>query len=126
MTNIIDHVGISVTDFDKSRAFYVAALGTLGIKVIGDFSDGDSKYLGFGKQRPTFWVGTGKMVRGEAHIAFIAGSRSEVESFYTAALANGGRDHGKPGLRPHYHADYYAAYVLDPDGHNVEAVYHGD
>ena len=125
MTNIIDHVGLKATDYKRSMGFYVAALGTLGIKPVSEFTEGGSSYAGFGKERPTFWIGDGKEFRGEAHVAFIAASRSEVESFYTAAMANGGRDNGKPGLRAHYHPTYYSAYVLDPDGHNIEAVFHG-
>ena len=75
---------------------------------------------------PTFWLGSGKTIRGaDSHVAFAASSRSAVESFYTVALAAGGRDNGPPGLRPHYHPDYYAAYVLDLDGNNIEAVYVG-
>lgn len=125
MSAIIDHVGLKATDYQKSMAFYVAALGTLGIKPVAEFTEGGGSYAGFGKSRPTFWIGDGKSFRGEAHVAFIAASRSEVESFYTTALANGGRDNGKPGLRAHYHPTYYSAYVLDPDGHNIEAVFHG-
>lgn len=122
---IIDHVGLTATDYQRSMAFYVAALGTLGLKPVSEFTEGGSSYAGFGKDRPVFWIGTGKKHPGEAHIAFVASSRAEVESFYVAALANGGRDNGKPGLRAHYHPTYFAAYVLDPDGHNIEAVYHG-
>jgi catechol 2,3-dioxygenase-like lactoylglutathione lyase family enzyme len=125
MSDIIDHVGLTATDYARSMAFYVAALGTLGIKPVVEFGGDGGKYAGFGKERPTFWIGDGKQFRGEAHVAFVAASRAEVESFYTAALANGGRDNGKPGLRAHYHPGYYAAFVLDPDGHNIEAVCHG-
>lgn len=123
---IIDHVGLSATDFGRSLAFYTAALGTLGIKALAEFSEGGHSHAGFGKERPSFWIGSGKQYRGEAHVAFVAGSRAEVDAFHMAALANGGRDNGKPGLRPHYHANYYGAFVLDPDGHNIEAVYHGE
>lgn len=122
---VVDHVGLTATDFQRSMAFYVAALGTLGIKPVSEFSENGSSYAGFGRDRPVFWIGDGKKFPGEAHVAFLAASRAEVESFYTAALANGGRDNGKPGLRPHYHPSYYGAFVLDPDGHNIEAVYHG-
>jgi catechol 2,3-dioxygenase-like lactoylglutathione lyase family enzyme len=125
MSAIIDHVGLKATDYKKSMAFYVAALGTLGIKPVAEFTEDGGSYAGFGKDRPTFWIGDGKNTRGDAHVAFIAASRSEVESFYIAAMANGGRDNGKPGLRAHYHPTYYSAYVFDPDGHNIEAVFHG-
>jgi catechol 2,3-dioxygenase-like lactoylglutathione lyase family enzyme len=125
MTTIIDHVGISATDFERSRAFYTAALGALGIKELWTYDENGSAHVGYGKDRPTFWLGSGKQFRGEAHVAFMAASRAEVESFYTAALANGGRDNGRPGIRAHYHPNYYGAFVLDPDGHNIEAVCHG-
>lgn len=123
---IVDHVGLSATDFGRSLAFYTAALGTLGIKPLAEFSEDGHSHAGFGQDRPSFWIGSGKQYRGEAHVAFVARSRAEVDAFHMAALANGGRDNGKPGLRPHYHANYYGAFVLDPDGHNIEAVYHGE
>ena len=125
MSGILDHVGLAVADFGRAMTFYTAALGTLGIKPLTQFeADGDS-HAGFGIDRPSFWIGTGKQHRGTAHVAFVARSRAEVEAFHAAALANGGRDNGKPGLRPHYHPNYYGAFVFDPDGNNVEAVYHG-
>ncbi len=126
MSDIVDHVGLAVTDYARSLAFYTAALGTLGIKPVAEFSEGGHSHAGFGKERPSFWLGTGKQYRGEAHVAFIASSRAEVDAFHMTALANGGRDNGKPGLRAHYHPTYYSAYVLDPDGHNIEAVCHGE
>ena len=125
MSSIIDHVGVPVTDFDRAMAFYTAALGTLGIKPLVEFEADGHRHAGFGIDGPSFWIGTGKQHRGEAHIAFAARSRSEVEAFHAAALANGGRDNGRPGLRPHYHANYYGAFAFDPDGHNIEAVHHG-
>jgi catechol 2,3-dioxygenase-like lactoylglutathione lyase family enzyme len=124
MSQIIDHVGISATDFERSRAFYTAALGALGIKELWHYEERGEAHAGYGVERPAFWLGSGKQHRGEAHVAFVAASRAEVESFYVAALANGGRDNGKPGLRAHYHPNYYGAFVLDPDGHNIEAVCH--
>jgi len=123
---IIDHVGLSVTDFGRSLAFYAAVLGTLGIRPLLEFEDNGIGRAGFGRSRPDFWIGGGKLYRGEAHVAFVAASRAEVDAFHMAALANGGRDNGRPGLRPHYRPGYYAAFVLDPDGHNIEAVFHGD
>jgi catechol 2,3-dioxygenase-like lactoylglutathione lyase family enzyme len=125
MSAVIDHVGISATEFERSRMFYTAALGTLGIKELWTYSERGESHVGYGRDRPTFWLGSGKQHRGEAHIAFAAASRAEVEAFHVTALANGGRDNGKPGLRAHYHPNYYGAFVLDPDGHNIEAVYHG-
>jgi len=127
VTVILDHVGIKVSDFIRSRDFYTAALGALGIKLVAEFEYEGVTSAGYGNERgPTFWLGTGKMLRaGDTHVAFKAPSRSAVEAFYTVALAAGGRDNGPPGLRPHYHPDYYAAFVLDPDGNNIEAVYVG-
>ena len=124
---IIDHVGLSVTDFDVAKAFYTAALGTLGIQLLADFEAGGKRHAGYGRDGgPTFWIDSGKRTLGDAHVAFAARSRSEVHAFYTVALAAGGRDNGAPGLRPHYSADYYAAFVLDPDGHNIEAMFAGN
>ena len=122
---ILDHVGLTVTDFVRSRDFYTAALGTLGIQLIAEFEVRGGRHAGYGIERATFWIGDGKRTIGDAHVAFRAGSRSEVESFYTVALSVGGRDNGPPGLRRHYSPDYYAAFVFDPDGHNIEAVYVG-
>lgn len=125
MTVIIDHVGLRVTDFVLSRGFYVAVLGTLGIQMLADFEHERKRHAGFGIERATFWISDGKKTRGDAHVAFAARSRSEVHAFYTVALSMGGRDNGAPGLRPHYSPDYYSAFVLDHDGHNIEAVYVG-
>ena len=124
MSGTIDHVGLSATDFERSRAFYTAALGALGMREVANFSENGKSYSGFGKDQPVFWLGGGKQHLGEAHLAFSAASRAEVEAFYLAALANGGRDNGRPGLRTHYHPNYYGAFVFDPDGHNIEAVCH--
>lgn len=121
--SIFDHVGVAVADYQRSRDFYVATLGTLGVKPIVEFTHDGKNHAGFGIDKPDFWIGDGKAVRSETHVAFRAKSRSEVESFYTAALANGGRDNGKPGLRPEYHERYYGAFVLDPDGNNIEACF---
>lgn len=85
---------------------------------------GSESFCGFGRERPQLWIGTGTQHRPGIHIAFTTESRALVDAFYAAAIAAGGRDNGKPGLRPHYHADYYGAFVLDPDGHNIEAVCH--
>ena len=126
MTTIIDHVGLKVADFSLSRDFYSAVLGALGIKLLAEFEYDGVKSAGYGVDRPSFWLGSGKMRRGgDTHVAFVAASRAAVEAFYTVALAAGGRDNGPPGLRPHYSPDYYAAFVLDPDGNNIEAAYVG-
>ena len=124
MTQIIDHVSLKVTDFEKSRGFYVAALATLGIKLVAEFAVERSHHAGFGIERPTFWIGDGSTHRANAHVAFIAKSRSEVRAFYSVAMSVGGRDNGAPGLRAHYHPNYFSAFVFDPDGHNIEAVCH--
>jgi catechol 2,3-dioxygenase-like lactoylglutathione lyase family enzyme len=123
---ILDHVGLKVSDFDRSVAFYREALATLGIDLLSEMTFGRDRIGGFGKDgRPTFWISNGAAGRGETHVAFIAASRAEVEAFYSVALSMGGRDNGPPGIRAHYHPNYYGAFVLDPDGHNIEAVCHG-
>jgi catechol 2,3-dioxygenase-like lactoylglutathione lyase family enzyme len=124
MTTMIDHVGISVTDYARSRAFYNAALEAVGIKLMAEFGDKPGEHAGgYGKDVPTFWLGDGS-AGGGTHVAFTADSRAAVDAFYAAALAAGGRDNGGPGLRTLYHPNYYAAFVYDPDGHNIEAVCH--
>ena len=127
---MLDHVGIAVTDIARSRAFYTAALNTLGIGILmdvpPDVTESGGAAIGFGRDgKPFFWIGDGERVGQGTHVAFAAPDRAMVDAFYAAALAAGGTDHGAPGLRPHYHADYYGAFVLDPDGHNIEAVCHG-
>jgi catechol 2,3-dioxygenase-like lactoylglutathione lyase family enzyme len=124
---MLDHIGFPVTDFARSKAFYTAALAPLGYRVVMDVTlseDGGDGYAGFGAERPQFWIGTGKPLAGRLHVAFMAKNRAEVRAFYEAAIAAGGVDNGAPGLRPHYHENYYGAFVLDPDGHNIEAVNH--
>jgi catechol 2,3-dioxygenase-like lactoylglutathione lyase family enzyme len=124
---MLDHIGFPVTNYARSKAFYTRVLETLGVKLIKEVSlsdDGEDGYAGFGADRPHFWVGTGTPLNGRLHVAFTAKDRAEVQAFYAAALAAGGIDNGPPGLRPHYHENYYAAFVLDPDGHNIEAVNH--
>ena len=120
----LDHLGISTGDYDLSRAFYEKALAPLGIRPMLVFDNEGGRTTGFGDTNPFLWIGDGGIVTGRLHIALSAGSREEVDAFYAAAIAAGGRDNGAPGLRPHYHPDYYGAYVLDPDGHNIEAVCH--
>ena len=119
---MFDHVGLTVSDLARSRAFYAHALAPLGITELAQYEGG----AGFGREHPKFWLGQGKVAqpRPATHVAFAAVTRLEVDAFYRAALAAGGTDNGPPGLRPHYHPDYYGAFVLDPDGHNVEAVCH--
>jgi catechol 2,3-dioxygenase-like lactoylglutathione lyase family enzyme len=127
MQDILDHVGFPVSNFARSLAFYQKVLEALGIKLLKDFKlsdDGQDGYAGFGRERPQFWIGSGEALTGRLHVAFAAKNRDEVIAFHKAALAAGGTDNGAPGLRPHYHANYYGAFVLDPDGHNIEAVTH--
>jgi catechol 2,3-dioxygenase-like lactoylglutathione lyase family enzyme len=118
---VIDHIGVHVTDVAESKAFYRAALAPLGYAVIMEFG-GD---VGFGvPPKPDFWIGQSEADVLPTHVAFRADTRTQVDAFYKAAIAAGGRDNGPPGLRPDYHANYYGAFVLDPDGHNIEAVCH--
>jgi len=124
MSAIIDHVGLKVADFERARDFYRETLATLGIELLADFSVGRDRVAGYGKGRPSFWISDGREARGDAHVAFTASSRAEVNAFYSVALSMGGRDNGAPGLRAHYHPNYYGAFVLDPDGNNIEAVCH--
>ena len=125
---MIDHIGLAVADLARSRAFYVAALAPLGCAPVMDLSaeqTGGYAGTGFGPAgRPRFWIGNGNRRGGSVHVAFEASTRAAVDAFYRAAIAAGGRDNGAPGVRPHYHANYYGAFVLDPDGHNIEAVCH--
>lgn len=125
---MIDHLGFSVSDLARSRAFYVQAFAPLGfapVMAVTREQTGGYEGTGFGPPgRPQFWIGNGDQRSGPMHVAFEANSRSAVDAFYNAAMAAGGRDNGAPGLRPHYHEHYYGAFVLDPDGHNIEAVCH--
>ncbi|MFO0665481.1 MAG: VOC family protein [Polyangiaceae bacterium] len=125
---MIDHTGFLVSDPKKSRAFYDAALAPLGYRVLMEIPTehtGGRVVLGYGEPpKPDFWVAEGPPNEPRVHIAFRAASHAQVDAFYKAAIAAGGKDNGPPGPRPHYHAHYYGAFVLDPDGHNVEAVCH--
>jgi catechol 2,3-dioxygenase-like lactoylglutathione lyase family enzyme len=124
---MLDHIGIGVSDFARSKAFYDKALAPLAIGLVMEVTaeqTGDHPAAGFGSEhKPYFWFGGGADI-ARAHVAFVAQSRAAVDAFHKAALAAGGKDNGAPGLRPHYHANYYGAFVLDPDGHNIEAVCH--
>ena len=118
---ILDHIGIGVSDLARSKEFYIRALEPLRIRVLLDLES----WIGMGHQdQAEFWLSRVDAVGAPVHVAFVARSRAEVRAFHDAALAAGGKDNGAPGLRPHYHADYYGAFVLDPDGHNIEAVCH--
>lgn len=118
---MFDHLGFGVTDLPASKAFFVQALAPLGAAVVMEGPWG----VGIGqKQKPSLWLYEAETPPAPLHIAFVAESRADVEAFHRAALAAGGTDNGAPGLRPHYHANYYGAFVIGPDGHNVEAVCH--
>jgi catechol 2,3-dioxygenase-like lactoylglutathione lyase family enzyme len=125
---MIDHIGLAVSNMDRARAFYANALKPLGIGVLMEVSaeeTGGDAHAGFGRDdKAFFWIGGGAKPKGGTHVAFTAQTRADVDSFYAAALAVGGRDNGPPGLRPYYHPHYYGAFVLDPDGNNIEAVCH--
>ena len=124
---MIDHLGLDVGDYRRSRDFYAAALEPLGYGVKTELPaepSGVPDRAGFGPSHPVFWIAGGGAVEKPLHFAFSATNRAQVDAFYRAALGAGGRDNGAPGLRPHYHPNYYAAFVFDPDGHNIEAVCH--
>ena len=119
---MLDHIVIPVSDLHASKDFYLKALEPLGAGICLDFSERGT--IGMGRNgMPSFWIRTGE-VADPAHIAFQAGDRETVDAFHAAALAAGGKDNGEPGKREIYHPNYYGAFVLDPDGHNVEAVIH--
>jgi len=134
---MLDHVSLRVADYERSKRFYVAALAPLGVTLA---MESDSSGAGFRRDGiPAFWVkqgapgsAGGAATPGEpgncggpaVHVAFAANDRAAVDAFYQAALAAGARENGAPDLRPQYHANYYGAFVLDPDGYNIEAVCH--
>jgi catechol 2,3-dioxygenase-like lactoylglutathione lyase family enzyme len=120
---MIDHIGFPVSDYAKSKAFYEKALAPLGYKMIMEAPGAVA--CGFGKDgKPDFWLGADGAMKGTVHVAIAVESRAIVDAFHQAALATGGKDNGAPGIRAHYHQNYYGAFVLDPDGHNIEAVCH--
>jgi catechol 2,3-dioxygenase-like lactoylglutathione lyase family enzyme len=126
---MIDHIGFPVSDYARSKAFYEHALLPLGYTMVYEvtpaMTGSNESHAGFGlPRRPQFWISTGEPLRGRLHVSFAANTRAQVDAFHVAALAAGGRDNGAPGLRPQYHEHYYGAFVLDPDGHNIEAVCH--
>jgi catechol 2,3-dioxygenase-like lactoylglutathione lyase family enzyme len=125
---MIDHTGINVSNFEKSKEFYANALAPLGYQLLREFDASGTGFTcvaGFGIDgKPDFWIVQGKVNTPRIHVAFRAETREMVQAFYEAALEVDGQDNGAPGLRTHYHPDYYGAFVLDPDGHNIEAVCH--
>jgi catechol 2,3-dioxygenase-like lactoylglutathione lyase family enzyme len=124
LLHMLDHITLTVSDFAKAQAFYERALAPLGYtRLMGE----ENVYWGFGKERPFFWIGAPDethAVSKAVHVALAAGGKSEVDGFYNAALSAGARDNGAPGYRREYGAGYYAAFVFDLDGNNVEAVFH--
>ena len=125
---MIDHIGFPVSDYERAKAFYLKALAPLGYSLVMEVTQeqtGDYPAAGFGADgKPDFWIGSEGGLNRAVHIALLATDRATVDAFYRAALAAGGKDNGAPGLRPHYQANYYGAFVFDPDGHNIEAVCH--
>jgi catechol 2,3-dioxygenase-like lactoylglutathione lyase family enzyme len=125
---VLDHIAFGVADYERSKAFYLKALAPLGYRIVMEVTDAripGAPFVGFGDDRkPYFWFGPGRELKEQLHVAFIAKDRAAVDAFYQAALAAGGKDNGPPGLRSQYHPNYYGAFVLDPDGHNIEAVCH--
>jgi catechol 2,3-dioxygenase-like lactoylglutathione lyase family enzyme len=119
---MLDHVTIGTSDLSRARRFYDRALKPLGIERLYAAGETASGY-GAGK-KAFFWISARDAVLTGVHVAFAAPDRATVDAFHAAALAGGGRDNGAPGPRPHYHRHYYGAFVLDPDGHNIEAVCH--
>jgi len=127
---ILDHVSLSVSDMARAKAFYAQALAPLGITIMMELPKsvtGDYDVAGLGKSpKPDFWLADAGKATPRVHVAFAAASRAEVDAFYAAGMAAGGKDNGAPGIRAHYHPNYYGAFVLDPDGNNIEAVCHSD
>jgi catechol 2,3-dioxygenase-like lactoylglutathione lyase family enzyme len=118
---IIDHIGLSISDFEECRNFFSKALAPLGITLVSEFGG----WAGFGKNgKPEFWFGVGKEAQAPMHLAFTAETRSQVDAFFQAAVQAGGKDNGQPGVREIYHPNYYGAFVIGPNGHNIEAVCH--
>jgi catechol 2,3-dioxygenase-like lactoylglutathione lyase family enzyme len=124
---MLDHIGFPVSDYARSKAFYEKALAPLGYSLVMEVAQtaNDHPAAGFGANgKPDFWIGGEGGLNKPIHIAITTQDRAAVDAFYRAALAAGGKDNGAPGLRPQYHPNYYGAFVLDPDGHNIEAVCH--
>lgn len=118
---MIDHISIAISNYEQSKQFYLKALAPLNIELVVEIQN----WAGFGRNdKAEFWFGPDVSITSPVHIAFVAESRDQVTQFYEAAIAAGATDNGKPGIRDMYHPDYYGAFVIDPDGHNIEAVCH--
>lgn len=127
---MLDHIGLQVSEYERSKLFYQKVLAPLGGALVMEVTaeqTGDRAHAGFGMGgKPCFWISTDPSLgRGRVHVAFTAADHRSVDAFHAAALVAGASDNGAPGLRPDYHQNYYGAFVLDPDGHNIEAVCHG-
>lgn len=119
---MLNHISLSVRDLKRSALFYTETLAIIGIKPLFTI---ENEVIGFGIDRPTFWINTSDdahPMSKNVHVAFSCASRSDVDSWYNAAISAGAKNNGKPGLRPQYHENYYGAFVIDPDGNNIEAV----
>lgn len=121
---MFDHVKFGVRDLAVSKSFYLQALACIGVELLGEGEPAYGVELGVPKGQSSLCLFQTAETPAHLHIAFVAGRRGQVDAFHRAALAAGGRDNGPPGLRPKYHANYYAAFVIDPDGHNIELVCH--
>ncbi|WP_428622100.1 VOC family protein [Sedimenticola sp.] len=118
---ILDHIGVVISDYERSKVFYSRCLAPLGITLVMEVEG----WAGYGREgKPEFWFGPAGEANQPMHIAFAAENRAQVDRFYQAALEAGGKDNGTPGIREIYHPNYYGAFVYDPDGHNIEAVCH--
>jgi catechol 2,3-dioxygenase-like lactoylglutathione lyase family enzyme len=117
---MLDHIMLRVKDYAVSKRFYDEVLGTLGYRMLMEFPEGG----GYGDDKPYFWIGAAPDPHPRTHIAFMAKSRTQVDAFHAKALELGAKSDGAPGLRLQYHPNYYAAFVIDPNGHNIEAVIH--
>jgi catechol 2,3-dioxygenase-like lactoylglutathione lyase family enzyme len=121
---MIDHVGLNVSDYETSKRFFEQALEPLGYRVVMDFAEHDAAGFGTDERKPEFWIAARDPRGTGTHVAFEAADRATVDRFHEAAVAAGGTENGPPGIREHYHPTYYAAFVHDPDGNNVEVVCH--
>lgn len=125
---MIDHTGVIVSDFEQGKAFYSKTLAAIGYELLMQVTaaqSGSKDFAGFGEEgKPDFWVSGGTPNQPPMHVAFRVKNRATVDAFYQAAMTAGAIDNGAPGLRPHYHPNYYSAFVRDADGHNIEAVCH--